>query len=154
MSELDGSGQSTQKQGARVDYQIKWLRALCNRIQNTTVIRTSPATVEVSIEEAESIHPRWQYLPVCLRSSKAADQRLLNCRDHRIGWKTYPEFDVFRKRSQVDAMDLREFMVNKGINSPTLSQRILFRIVKINGTVHLGRQKTHRSRKLRCDGGR
>ena len=64
VSVLSESGQPTQKQTARVDYRRRLLRALCNKTQSTTVIRTSAATVGMSIGEMESIHPRRRYLSV------------------------------------------------------------------------------------------
>ena len=45
VSVLNESGQSTQKQNAKVDHRRCLLRALRNKTQSTTVIRTSAATV-------------------------------------------------------------------------------------------------------------
>ena len=56
VSELDESGQPTQKQRTRVDYGRRMLRALCNKAISTIVIRTSAAAIGVSIGEVESIH--------------------------------------------------------------------------------------------------
>ena len=49
-----GSGQPTQNQGARVGYLRILVRDLFNETQNTTVIRTSAATVMVSIQGVPS----------------------------------------------------------------------------------------------------
>jgi len=43
------------ERGVRVGYLWRLFRALCSKAQNTTVMRTSPATVGVSAEEAASI---------------------------------------------------------------------------------------------------
>ena len=52
--ELGGSGQSMEEQSVKVYYRDRLFRALCNKVQNTTVIRTSPATMELSIGEVGS----------------------------------------------------------------------------------------------------
>lgn len=43
--ELGEGGQPAQKQSGRVGYRWRLDRAPCNKVQNTTVMRTSPATV-------------------------------------------------------------------------------------------------------------
>jgi len=62
--ELYGSGQPTQRRGARVGYLRMPVRDLCSKTQNTTVIRTSAATmvVLIEIEEVAPIRPKWRYL--------------------------------------------------------------------------------------------
>ena len=56
--ELDWGGQPTQRRSVRVDYRLILVRALRNKAQNTTVIRTSPAAMEVSVMEVALIRPR------------------------------------------------------------------------------------------------
>ena len=48
--ELGGSGKPTRNQGMRVSHLRRLVRALFNKIQNTTVIRTSAATAKMLIK--------------------------------------------------------------------------------------------------------
>ena len=56
VSELDGSGQPMWNQAVRVGYLRRLVRALFNKIQNTTVIRTSPATA-MDVNKGGGIDP-------------------------------------------------------------------------------------------------
>jgi len=78
VSELDGSGQPTQKQSARVDHRRRVLRALCNKAVSTIVIRTSAAAMGVPVKGVASIHPRWRYMPVQRKSLQPAGRELLS----------------------------------------------------------------------------
>lgn len=88
------------------------------------------------------IRPRQQYLPVRPWLLKAASRNSLSWRDRQVGWKAYGEFGESSERGNVNTMGLREFVVNNGVENPTLLRRILSRAA-INGTVILeDRQRT------------
>lgn len=54
--DLNGSGQPKQEQSAGAGYRLKSLRALFNKTQNTTVMRTSPTAVR-DVNQGGSIDP-------------------------------------------------------------------------------------------------
>jgi len=56
VSELDGSGQLMRNRAVRVGYLRMFVRDLCNRTQNTTVIRRSAATV-MDVNKGGGIDP-------------------------------------------------------------------------------------------------
>ena len=58
VSVLEGSLQPMQKRGKRLNYLRILVRALCSKTQNTTVIRTSAATVRMLIEEVGLIRSK------------------------------------------------------------------------------------------------
>ena len=124
VSELNSSGQPTQKRGARVGYLRRRVLDLCNKTQNTTVIRTSAATVMTLVREGidlpETVVPVNTFMVI-----EPGWTGHCQAKDQNPERKLYPVNTALCKRREGYPVTLGEFVTNEDIKTPTLVWRIL-----------------------------